>query len=83
MCDMNLETLMDPTCVNMNLETLMNELLCYQKCFRLVFHINGMKLNLSKCKVLVYGHKLENMICNIENAQVIETHMVKLFRYTN
>ena len=37
-----------------------------------------MKLNSSKCKLLDCGHKFESMICKIENAQVIETHIVKL-----
>ena len=37
-----------------------------------------MKLNSSKCKLLVCGHKFENMICKIENDNVLETHMVKL-----
>ena len=37
-----------------------------------------MKLNSNKCKFLVCGYKFESMICKIENAQVIETHMAKL-----
>ena len=37
-----------------------------------------MKLNSGKCHLLVCGHKFECMICNIENFQVIETHVVKL-----
>ena len=37
-----------------------------------------MKLTSSKCHLLVCGHKSECMICNIENSQVIETHVVKL-----
>ena len=41
------------------------------------FHSNGMKLNYSKCYLLVCGHKYENMICKIDNTQVIETHLVK------
>ena len=32
------------------------------------FDSNGMKLNSSKCKVLVCRQKFENMICKIENA---------------
>ena len=42
------------------------------------FYYNGMKLNSRKCHRLVCGHKFECMICNIENPQVIETHVVKL-----
>ena len=42
------------------------------------FHSNGMKLNSSKCYLFVCGHKYESMICNIDNTQVIETHLVKL-----
>ena len=42
------------------------------------FHYNGMKLNSSKCHLLVCGHKFECMICKIENLHVIETHLVKL-----
>ena len=42
------------------------------------FHCNGMKLNSSKCYLLVCGHKYEGMICKIDNMQVMETHLVKL-----
>ena len=42
------------------------------------FHYNGMKLNSSKCHLLVCGHKYECMICKIGTSQVIETHLVKL-----
>ena len=44
------------------------------------FHYNGMKLNSSKCHVLVSGNKHECMICKIGTSQVIETHLVKLLR---
>ena len=37
-----------------------------------------MKLNSSKCKLLVCGHKFECMICNVGNSDVIEAHEVKL-----
>ena len=42
------------------------------------FEYNGMKLNSKKCHLLVCGHKFESMICNIGNAQVIETGQVRL-----
>ena len=41
-------------------------------------HSNAMKLNSSKCKLLVCGHKFECMICNVSNSDVIEAHEVKL-----
>ena len=37
-----------------------------------------MKLNFSKCHLLVCGHKFESMILKIENTMVIETNLVKL-----
>ena len=43
------------------------------------FEYNGMKLNSSKCHLLVCGHKYESMIAKIGNEQIIETH----FRYIN
>ena len=42
------------------------------------FENNGMKLNSSKCHLLVCGHKFECMIGKIGNAQVIEKNRVKL-----
>ena len=42
------------------------------------FQYNGMKLNSSKCHLLICGHKFECMIGNIKNHHVIETHDVKL-----
>lgn len=42
------------------------------------FEYNGMKLNASKCHLLVCGHKFESMIARIGNESVIETHCVKL-----
>ena len=67
-----------PYTCDMSLETMMNKLESATKNALDWFRSNGMKLNSSKCKVLVCGHKFETMICKIENAQVIETHMVKL-----
>ena len=65
------------TC-DMNLETLMNKLESATKNALDWFRSNGMKLISSKCEVLVCGHTFESMICKIENAQVMETHIVKL-----
>ena len=62
----------------MSLDTLMNKLESATKNALDWFRSNGMKLNSSKCKLLVCGHKFESMICKIANAQVIETHIVKL-----
>ena len=42
------------------------------------FYYNGMKLNSSKCHLLISGNKYECMICKIGTSQVIETHLVKL-----
>ena len=42
------------------------------------FHYNGMKMNFSKCNLLVCGHKYESMILKIDNTIVIETNLVKL-----
>ena len=42
------------------------------------FHSNAVKLNSSKCKLLVCGHKFECMKCNVGNSDVIEAHEVKL-----
>ena len=38
------------------------------------FHSNAMKLNSSKCKLLVRGLKFECMVCNVSNSDVIEAH---------
>ena len=40
-------------------------------------HYNSMKLNSSKCHLLISGNKHESMICKIGSSQVIETHLVK------
>jgi hypothetical protein len=42
------------------------------------FRNNAMKLNSSKCRLLISGNKHECMIGKIGNSQVIETHLVKL-----
>ena len=42
------------------------------------FNDNGMKLNSSKCHLLISGHKYECMLCTVSNTQIIETHLVKL-----
>ena len=41
------------------------------------FKYNVMKLNSSKCNLLVSGHKYEHMICNVGSTQVIELYNVK------
>ena len=62
----------------MCLDKLMAKLECATKSAMDWLHSNGMKLNSSKCYLLVCGHKYESMICKIDNMQVIETHLVKL-----
>ena len=42
------------------------------------FEYNAMKLNSSKCHLLICGHKFESMIRDIGNTKVIESHEVKL-----
>ena len=56
----------------------MEKLQCATKSAMEWFHYNGMKLNFSKCHLLVCGHKFESMILTIENTMVIETNLVKL-----
>ena len=56
----------------------MSKLECASECAMEWFRYNGMKLNSSKCHLLVCGHKFESMICKVGNSQVIETHLVKL-----
>ena len=66
-----------PYAVDMLLDKLMAKLeLAAEKALNW-FHYNGMKLNASKCHVLVSGNKHECMICKIGTSQVIETHHVK------
>ena len=64
-----------PYTCDMNLETLMNKLESATKNALDWFHSNGMELNPSKCKVLVCGHKLENMICKIDSELTFNSHM--------
>ena len=42
------------------------------------FENNGMKLNSSKCHLLVCGHKYECMLCDVRHSEEIEKHKVKL-----
>ena len=42
------------------------------------FEYNGMKLNSSKCHLLVCRHKYESMIAKIGNEQIIETNRITL-----
>ena len=37
------------------------------------FNYNGIKLNVSKCQLLICGHKFEHIICNVGDAQIINT----------
>ena len=46
------------------------------------FELNGMKLNSSKCHLLVCEHKYESMICKIGNVPVIKKHKVKLLGFS-
>ena len=64
--------------LQMFLDKLMEKLECAAKSAMEWFYYNGMKLNSRKCHRLVCGHKFECVICNIENSQVIETHVAKL-----
>ena len=67
-----------PYAVDTSLGGLMSKLECVSECAMEWFRYNGMKLNSSKCHLLVCGHKFESMICKIGNSQVVETHVVKL-----
>ena len=67
-----------PYAVDMCLEGLMAKLECAANSAMEWFNYNGMKLNSSKCHLLVCGHKFESMILKIDNTMVIETHLVKL-----
>ena len=67
-----------PYAVDMTLDCLMAKLECTSSTAMKWFHYNGMKLNSSKCHLLVCGNKFESMILNIDNSHVIETHLVKL-----
>ena len=67
-----------PYAADMSLDKLMEKLECAVKSAMEWFYYNGMKHNSGKCHLLFFGHKFECTICNIENTQVIQTH-VKLF----
>ena len=67
-----------PYAVDMCLDRLMANLECAIRSAIEWFCYNGMKLNFSKCNLIVCGHKSESMICKIERELVIETHLVKL-----
>ena len=67
-----------PYTVDMSLDSLMAKLEYASSTAMKWFHYNGMKLNSSKCHLLVCGNKFERMILNINNCNVIETHLVKL-----
>ena len=63
---------------DMNLDIMMNKLECAAKNAIEWFSFNGMNLNAKKCHLIVCGHKFENMICTVDNSQVIESPVVKL-----
>ena len=65
------------------LKGLMEKLQCATKGAMEWFHYNGMKLNFSKCNLLVCGHKYGSMILKIDNTIVIETNLVKLLGIKN
>ena len=67
-----------PYTVDISLDSLMAKLEGASNTAMEWFRNNGMQLNSRKCHLLVCGHKFESMILKIENAQVIETHLVKL-----
>ena len=67
-----------PYTVDKCLKGLTEKLQCATKSAMEWFHYNGMKLNFSKCHLLVCGHKFESMILKIENTMVIETSLMKL-----
>ena len=64
--------------VDMSLAGLMAKLECATNSVMEWFCYNGMRLNSSKCHLLVCGHKFECMVCKIGNTHIIETHLVKL-----
>ena len=67
-----------PYASDMCLDALMSKLECATKCAIDWFRYNCMKLNSSKCKLLVCGYKFECMLCNVENSNIIESSEVKL-----
>ena len=60
-----------PFAYDMNLEMLVTKLECAIDNAFDCFRSNGMKLNLSKCKLIVSGREFENMVCKIENSQLL------------
>ena len=67
-----------PYTIDMCLKKLTTKLECAINSALERFRYNGMELTGSKCHLLICGHKFERMICKIEDALVIETHLVKL-----
>ena len=67
-----------PYAVDMSLQKLMEKLESTIGSALDWFDYNGMRLNSTKCHLLVCGHKFESMIIKIENTQIIETRLVRL-----
>ena len=67
-----------PYTIDMSLENLMAKLESAAQSALDWFHSNGMKLNSSKCHLLVCGNKFDCMLCEIGGLQIIETHLVQL-----
>ena len=55
----------------------LSKLECATKCAIHWFRYNGVKLNSSKCKLLVCGYQFECMLCNGVNSNIIESSDVK------
>ena len=66
-----------PYTIDMSLGNLMAKLESAAQSALDWFHSNGMKLNSSKCHLLVCGNKFECMLCEIRGSQIIETHLVQ------
>ena len=63
---------------DLKLDILMKKLECSVQGSLGWFENNGMKLNSSKCHLLVCGHKYECMLCDVGHSKLIEEHKVKL-----
>ena len=63
---------------DLKLDILMKKLECSVQGSLDWFENNGMKLNSSKCHLLVCGHKYECMVCDVGHSELIEEHKVKL-----
>ena len=63
---------------DLKLDILMKKLKCSVQGSLDWFENKGMKLNSSKCHLLVCGHKYECMLCDVGHLKVIEEHKVKL-----